>query len=116
MQQTSIDEPTRDRMIDSMIDPLGKEQMPSLGFEHEIRGSYFIQVTVGDTMVTAWKTVGGIGADDIYTLHVYKRNVFNGAESWGSAVGDRYVCNDLIQVQAVMHSVFTSGGNDAMGC
>jgi hypothetical protein len=118
LQQTSkIDELLeQDRMIDAMLDPLGQELFPSLGFEHEARGAYFIQVTNGDKMVSAWRIVNGAGLADRYTCHVYHRKVFNGVTSWGNPLDDQYDCEDLIQVQAIMHEVFgTSGGNNDMG-
>lgn len=105
----------RDESESPMSDPLGREKIPSLGFEHETRGSYFIQVTVGDKMVSAWKIVGGRGGPDTYSMHVYYRSVFNGVTSWGNPVnGKQFVAQSLLQVQAIMHDIFTSGGNDGV--
>jgi hypothetical protein len=117
LQQTSkIDgSPERDRIIDAMLDPLGKDPMPSLGFENEVRGAYFIQVTNGDKMVSAWRIVNGAGLADSYICHAYHRKVFDGVTLWGNPA-DQYNCDDLIQVQAIMHEVLgTSGGNNDMG-
>ena len=102
----------RDAKEADMPDPFGHAKFPSLGFENETRGSYFMQVEQGDVMVSVWRLKGADGEPDRYHVHVYHRVVYAGVASWGGNSTKRVECDALIQVQAVIHDLFTSGGND----
>ena len=112
-----------DRIVDKMLtereeketgrpDPFGHAPFPSLGFENETCGAYFLQVEQGDVMVSVWRLKGANGEHDSYRIHLFHRKVYNGVASWGGDSTKRIECDDLIQVQAVIHDLFTSGGNN----
>ena len=100
----------RDEKETGMHDPFGNTPFPSLGFKNETRGAYFMQVQQDDVMVSVWRLAGGDGERDSYRIHLFHRKVYNGISSWGGDAAKRIQCDDLIQVQAVIHGLFTSGG------
>ena len=108
--------PDLDRTIDHMLtqkgsDPLDPGEFPSLGFDNERRGSYFLQVTHGDVLVSVWRISQAFGAPETYSISTYTRQVYNGVSSWGGRVDDKITATSLVQVQAIIHHLITSGGN-----
>lgn len=115
-----LDEPTINQIIDKMLterdnegqpDPKDPGLFPSLGFENEVAGSYYIQVKQGSTMVSVWRVLGEYGVPESYHIHVYHLREFGGVYSWGGDSTKKIVADDLVQVQAIIHNIFTSEGN-----
>lgn len=113
--------PNLDRIIDKMLtdrdakdghpDPLDPGKFPSLGFENEERGSYFIQIKRGKLMVTVWRIIATAGAPESFNIHTYTWKEFHGVGSWGGVANDRLTTDSLLHVQALVHGIFTSEGN-----
>lgn len=68
-------------------------------------------VEQGGRMVSVWRIIGANGAPHTYHIHVYFKHVYEGVTSWGGKANDRITAEDLVQVQAIIHHIFTSGGN-----
>lgn len=102
--------------VDGLADPLDPGAFPSLGFDGEKRGSYFMEVEQGDRKVTVWRIINAFGAPETYTVQVYQKHNYNGVTSWGTNSKARMHAESLVQVQGMIHHFltegFTSGGND----
>lgn len=105
-----------DRMLttlqaDGRPDPLDPGPFPSLGFENETRGSYYMEIIQGAARVTIWRIVGASDGPETYRINMYHELVYNGIVSWG-AHGTGISAESLIQVQGLVHYFFTSKGNE----
>lgn len=100
-----------DEMIDAMLDPYGQDEFPSLGFPNEKRGSYFLQITAGDVLISVWRIKGANGDPTTYSVAHYTKHEYDGVMSWGGKQEDKVWAQDLLQVQAIIHHIITSKGN-----
>lgn len=110
LTNTMVDD-CKKQLLSNGDDPLDPGKFPSLGFANEKRGSYFIQVTEGGIMVAIWRIIGANGEWDSYNIHVYKRQVWSGAISWGGDAANVKHVDSLVHAQAITHYLITHEGN-----